>query len=243
MCDQYNFLFSFTFSHISNSFPHISILVFEFPQWCFRSWFFSCAHQLQPQTRVTTACTFVLLYPHLHLPSSSSSTVPRPPPPPPPLVATLHVISGQHARLAGPLHGSVHPAFIDGLSVDNDITVAEGDFVVVLRCVVVQCPIDALQETGQIDIRENIPDGSEDKRRFSSYHGGGVWRGGDRSDGWHAGLVHVAVMLLLHLDSLVISSRKNWSWKKRQPIRVDRSGGSGAFLVWASSCDEALTVG
>lgn len=45
------------------------------------------------------------------------------------------------------------------------------------------------------------------------YHGGGVRRGGDGSDGRHAGLVHVAVMLLLllHLDALVISSRKDRS--------------------------------
>lgn len=71
------------------------------------------------------------------------------PPPPPPLVATLHVICGQHAGLAGPLHGAVHPALVDGLSVDDDVTVTEGDLVVVLRRVVVQRPIDALQPQQQ----------------------------------------------------------------------------------------------
>lgn len=39
-------------------------------------------------------------------------------------------------------------------------------------------------------------------------------RGGDGSDRRHAGLVHVAVilLLLLHLDALMIRSRKDGSW-------------------------------
>lgn len=71
-------------------------------------------------------------------------------PPPPqktfaPLVVTLHIIGWQHARLAGSLHGAVHPALVDRLSVDDDVAVTERNLVMVLSCVVVQRPIDALQ--------------------------------------------------------------------------------------------------
>lgn len=70
-------------------------------------------------------------------------------PPPPPLVAALHIVGGQHARLAGALHGAVHPALVDGLSVDDDVSVPEGNLVVVLGRVVVQRPEDALQARGR----------------------------------------------------------------------------------------------
>lgn len=63
----------------------------------------------------------------------------------PPLVAALHVVRRQHAGLAGPLHSAVHPALVDGLSVDDDIAIPERDLVVVLSRVVVQRPVDALQ--------------------------------------------------------------------------------------------------
>lgn len=66
-----------------------------------------------------------------------------------PLVATLHVIRWQHAGLAGALHGAVHPALVNGLSVDDDIAVPEGDLVVVLGRVVVQCPVNTLQTRRQ----------------------------------------------------------------------------------------------
>ena len=61
-----------------------------------------------------------------------------------PLVEALHVVGGEHAWFAGPLHGAVHPALVDGLSVDDDVTVAEGHLVVVLRWVVVQRPVHSL---------------------------------------------------------------------------------------------------
>lgn len=61
------------------------------------------------------------------------------------LVATLHVVRRQHARLAGSLHGAVHPAFVDWLSVDDDITVPERNLVMVLGCVVVQRSVNTLQ--------------------------------------------------------------------------------------------------
>ena len=61
-----------------------------------------------------------------------------------PLVEALHVVGREHAWFAGPLNGAVHPALIDGLSVDDDITVAEGHLVVVLRCVVVERPVNSL---------------------------------------------------------------------------------------------------
>lgn len=167
-----------------------------------------------------TACTSspaADLHLHSSIPASSSA----------PLVATLHVIGRQHARLAGPLDGAVHPALVDWLSVDDHVAVAEGNLVVVLRCVVVQRPIDALQQKRQKSIltssRLSLPEAPAGNLPFhharkvafllrSAYRGDRVRRGGDGSDGRHAGLVHVAVMLLLlHLDSLVISSRKDRS--------------------------------
>lgn len=63
-----------------------------------------------------------------------------------PLVAAFHVIGRQHARLAGSLDSAVHPALIDGLGVDDDITIPERDLVVVLSCVVIQRPVHTLQQ-------------------------------------------------------------------------------------------------
>ncbi|KAG7231371.1 hypothetical protein INR49_012211, partial [Caranx melampygus] len=55
-------------------------------------------------------------------------------------LATLHIVCWQHARLAGPLHGAIHPALIDGLSVNDDVAVPERHLVVVLSCVVIERP-------------------------------------------------------------------------------------------------------
>lgn len=72
------------------------------------------------------------------------------------LVTTLHIVCGQHAGLSGPLHSAVHPALIDGLSVDDDVPIPERDLVVVLSRIVVQRPVNT--------------------------RGGRVWRRGDGSD-------------------------------------------------------------
>lgn len=58
----------------------------------------------------------------------------------------FHVVGGQHARLAGALHGAVHPAFVDGLHVDDDVAVLEGDLVGVGGGVVVHGAHGFLQE-------------------------------------------------------------------------------------------------
>lgn len=60
-------------------------------------------------------------------------------------VAALHVVGRQHPGLPGSLHSAVHPALIDGLSVDDDIAVPEGHLVVVLSCVVVERSVNALK--------------------------------------------------------------------------------------------------
>lgn len=60
------------------------------------------------------------------------------------LVATFHVVGRQHSRLPCPLHGAVHPALIDCLSVDDDVTVPKGDLIVVLGGVVIQCSVNTL---------------------------------------------------------------------------------------------------
>lgn len=51
---------------------------------------------------------------------------------------------------------------------------------------------------------------------YWTYRGGCVRWGGDGSDRGHAGLVHVAVVLLLQRHSLVISSRKDRSWRQKK---------------------------
>ena len=50
---------------------------------------------------------------------------------------SFHVVGGQHAGLAGALHGAVHPALVDGLHVHDHVAVLEGNLVVVGRPVVV----------------------------------------------------------------------------------------------------------
>lgn len=56
------------------------------------------------------------------------------------------------------------------------------------------------------------------------YHGAWVWRRGDRSDRWHAGLMHVAVilLLLLHLDALMVRSREHRSWVRDTETQRER---------------------
>lgn len=49
----------------------------------------------------------------------------------------LDVVGRQHAGLAGALHCAVHPALVDGLHVDDDVAVLEGDLVAVGGRVVV----------------------------------------------------------------------------------------------------------
>lgn len=49
----------------------------------------------------------------------------------------FHVVGGQHAGLAGALHGAVHPALVDGLHVDDDVAVFERHLVAVCRHVVI----------------------------------------------------------------------------------------------------------
>lgn len=57
----------------------------------------------------------------------------------------LHIVGGQHAGLASALHPAGHPARVDGFHLENDIALAEADFVDVLRLVVIDGPIDALE--------------------------------------------------------------------------------------------------
>lgn len=151
--------------HTSQTFSHVnfslwtSSLMFQKLLFCFFHAPLSCNHKPGPVTPASTSSAAALpkIFTFRPPPQSSSSSS-SPTQTSALLVATLHIVCREHARLAGPLHGAVHPALIDGLSIDDDISVAEGNLVVVLRCVVVQRPVDALQETGQPDIRENNPD-------------------------------------------------------------------------------------
>lgn len=43
----------------------------------------------------------------------------------------FNVVGWQHAGLAGTLNSTIHPAFVDGLHVDDDVAVLEGHLVTV----------------------------------------------------------------------------------------------------------------
>lgn len=53
------------------------------------------------------------------------------------LIHKLNVICWEHARSPGSLHGAIHPAVINGLHVDNVVTISEGDLVFILGTVIV----------------------------------------------------------------------------------------------------------
>lgn len=54
---------------------------------------------------------------------------------------SLHVVGWQHACLASSLHGPIHPAFINGLHIDNGVTIFEGNLISVSCCVVIHSPV------------------------------------------------------------------------------------------------------
>ena len=55
----------------------------------------------------------------------------------------LHVIGGQHPRLAGPVHRPRHPALVNEGGVDDDVPVPEAHLVRVLTLIVVHGPVAA----------------------------------------------------------------------------------------------------
>lgn len=57
----------------------------------------------------------------------------------------LYVVGRQHPRVAGALHGPVHPAVVDLLHVDNGVPVLEGDLVLVGGTVVIHGAVPLLQ--------------------------------------------------------------------------------------------------
>lgn len=56
----------------------------------------------------------------------------------------FHVVGGQHAALSSALAGARHPAVIDGLTADHQVTFPERDLVCIGRLVVVERPTAAL---------------------------------------------------------------------------------------------------
>lgn len=56
----------------------------------------------------------------------------------------LHVVSRQHALLAGALHPAVHPAFIDLLHVYDHVPIQKGDLVLISSRVVIHGPVPLL---------------------------------------------------------------------------------------------------
>lgn len=45
------------------------------------------------------------------------------------LVDSVHVVRGQHPPFTGSLDRSLHPAFIDWLTLDDEVILLEGEFV------------------------------------------------------------------------------------------------------------------
>lgn len=62
-------------------------------------------------------------------------------------VQTLHVVGRKHAGLPGALDRAEHPSLIDGLRVNDHVTVTEGDLVVILSGVIIQRPVHPLLDT------------------------------------------------------------------------------------------------
>ena len=61
------------------------------------------------------------------------------------LIDWFDVVGRYHSGAAGAENRSRHPTFVDGLAIDDDVAVAEGDFVIVVGVVVVHGPERTLQ--------------------------------------------------------------------------------------------------
>lgn len=57
----------------------------------------------------------------------------------------LHIVGGQHAGLASALHAASHPARVDGFHLKDDIALAKAHLIHILRLVVIDGTINALQ--------------------------------------------------------------------------------------------------
>lgn len=58
----------------------------------------------------------------------------------------LHIVGGQHAGLASALHAASHPARVNGFHLKDDIALAKAHLIHILRLVVIDGTINALQE-------------------------------------------------------------------------------------------------
>lgn len=61
------------------------------------------------------------------------------------LINELDVIGREHPCFPSSLHGTVHPAVVDGLHVDDVVAVPEGDLVFVLGAVIVHGSVGPLR--------------------------------------------------------------------------------------------------
>ena len=55
-------------------------------------------------------------------------------------IISFDIIWRQHPSLTGPLDSASHPALVDRLTVDDQVSVQETHFIDVLSCIVVYCP-------------------------------------------------------------------------------------------------------
>ncbi len=62
-------------------------------------------------------------------------------------VQALHVVGRKHAGLPGALDRAEHPSLVDALRVNDHVSVAEGDLIVILSGVIVQRSIHSLLDT------------------------------------------------------------------------------------------------
>lgn len=69
----------------------------------------------------------------------------------------LHVVGRQHPRVAGALHGPVHPAVVNLLHVDDGVPILEGDLVLVCGAVVVDCAVPLLRGWGAVSPGPSSP--------------------------------------------------------------------------------------
>lgn len=72
------------------------------------------------------------------------------------LANAFYIVCRQHARAAGPLHGTVHPAVVDGLCVLDDVALPEGNLISVPCRVVIQSSVHTLFRRREQSTSHNI---------------------------------------------------------------------------------------
>lgn len=107
----------------------------------------------------------------------------------------LHIVGGQHAGLASALHAASHPARVDGFHLKDDIALAKAHLIHILRLVVIDGTINALERE-----RESQLDAGKDYHKENTHQ----CRAATRLLILQCIVVGVLLLLLLHQLHLLI---------------------------------------